>query len=538
MKCRVAAFAFVLSQVFSVRANPNPPEKRTTEAHLGTVRFSVSCSAALHKPFERGVALLHSFSYDGAEMEFERIAKDDPGCAMAHWGIAMSLWHQIWNQPDAATSKKGIAELEKAKSLHPRTQRERDYIVALDSFYANSDKRKYKARVNAYSQSMEQLHNSYPDDHEATAFYALSLLASEPEHDVTHANRKKAANVLEKLFAVEPNHPGAAHYLIHCYDDPEVAELGLPAARAFSVIAPAAPHALHMPSHIFARLGLWKDDISSNLASVSAARKNAATHMGDEGQQFHAMDFLVYAYLQSGRESEAERLIQEVKAMPDVKDMYGMGFDPRISALISFSAVYSLELHHWDEAASLTPISAKGFADESITHWARAIGASRNGNPGEARQEIGQIERIHAAMVAEKKVGSAEAVERDREEASAWLAHAEGRDADALTTLRSIAQKEQGFSAAGDGIPAHEMLADILLELGRPKEALEEYRADLHLNPNRFNGLYGAANAAELAGNLEEATAYYTELVKVCAGGNSDRVELNQARAWTAMKQE
>jgi hypothetical protein len=269
-----------------------------TEQQLGTVHFPVSCAVAVQKPFERGVALLHSFWYEEAEKDFTQIAKDDPKCAMAQWGIAMSQWHQLWNHPDVATTKKGKVEVKRAKSLHAATAREKGYIEALRAFYGG--KGDFERRATAYSEGMQKVYEQNPDDHEAAVFYALSILAANEGNDPTFANDKKAAAILEKLFATEPDHPGVAHYLIHAYDKPQLAQLGLPAARRYAQIAPAAPHALHMPSHIFARVGLWQDDINSNLASVAATRKTAAKHMGGEGHQFHAMDFLFYAYYKAG----------------------------------------------------------------------------------------------------------------------------------------------------------------------------------------------------------------------------------------------
>jgi tetratricopeptide (TPR) repeat protein len=501
---------------------------------LGTVHFPVSCSASAQKSFERGVALLHSFWYEEAEKQFEQIVKDDPKCAMAHWGVAMSIWHQLWNQPNAATIRRGSEEVKKAKSLHPKTDRERDYIGAMGAFY--SGKGDHQARADAYSKVMERMYQRYPDDREAAVFYALSLLASEPDNDTTFANRKKAAAVLEKLCAEEPNHPGVAHYLIHSYDKPQLAELGLPAARRYAQIAPAAPHALHMPSHIFARLGLWQDDIDSNLASIAATRKTAAMHMGGEGHQYHAMDFLVYAYLQNGREAEALRVIEEVKAMPPMKDMHDMGYDQRAYALSKFPAVYDLELHHWAEAAALTPTPGADSGDKAITYWARAIGAARAGNLADARKDVAEMENIHKEMLGTKKAYFAGYVDDSRKEAQAWIDHAEGKNEDAIKALRASAEKEESTGEEPVGIPAREMLADLLLEIQRPDQALAEYEADLKFNPNRFNGLYGAARAAELAERTEKANTYYAQVLKVCNGSNSDRPELSRAKALLAQK--
>jgi tetratricopeptide (TPR) repeat protein len=512
-----------------------------TVTQLGTVHFPVSCASSVQKPFERGVALLHSFWYEEAEKEFLQITRDDPHCAMAHWGVAMSLWHQLWNNPDAKVIARGQDEVHKAeKEKHETTARERAYIAAVAAFYGKSKKQDHDARAQAYSEAMKKVYESYPDDHEAAAFYALSLLASEPHNDDTFANRKQAAAILERLFATEPDHPGVAHYLIHSYDKPQLAQLGLPAARRYAQIAPAAPHALHMPSHIFARVGLWQDDITSNLASVAATRKTAAMHMGGEGHQFHAMNFLVYAYLQSGREADAASLIDEVKAMPPMKDMYGMGYDPRTSALTAFSALYEIELRRWTDAAALRPESGAMRGDQAITYWARAIGAARSGNVGQAHKDILEIEKIHQELLAEKKRDFAEAVADDYQEASAWLAHAEGKDKDeddgAVASLRTLADKNDKLGNEPEGIPAREMLADMLLDMKRPQQALAEYQTDLKLNPNRFNALYGAAHAAELAGKQDQATQYYAQLLKNCEGSSSERPELSRAKELLAKK--
>src|SRR5713226_9019357 len=501
---------------------------------LGTVHFPISCAASVQKPFARGVALLHSFWYEEAAKEFTHIAKDDPSCAMAHWGVAMSLWHQLWDHPNAATLKRGLAELKEAQSLHPGTDQERDYIAALRAFYGK--KGDHEQRAQAYSQAMEGVHQRYPDDREAAAFYALSLLAAEPDGDTTFAKRKQAAAVLEKLFAIEPDHPGVAHYLIHSYDKPQLAQLGLPAARSYAKIAPAAPHALHMPSHIFARLGLWQDDIDSNLASIAATRKTAAMHMGGEGHQFHAMDFLVYAYLQSGREADAQRVIEEVKALPPMKDMYGVGYDPHAYALSKFPALFALELRHWTEAAALTPAPGADSGDKAITYWARAIGAARSGNVAEARKDIAELESLRQEMLKNKKTSWAQVVEDVQKEAGAWVAHAEGKDEEAVKTLRAIAEGEESTGDEPEDIPAREMLADLLLETKHPDQALTEYETDLKFNPNRFNGLYGAARAAEIAGKTEKANTYYAQVLKLCDGSNSDRPELTRAKALLAKK--
>jgi len=501
-----------------------------TEAQLGTVHFPSSCSATMQKPVERGVAMLHSFWYEEAEKEFEQIEKDHPQCAIAHWGLAMSLWHQLWNRPELAVLQRGGEQLKQAEHM-PATAREKDYIKALAAFYQHP-KRSYDKRATAYSDAMEKVMQRNPDDHEAAAFYALSLLASDSDKDKADEHRHKAAAVLEKLFAEEPNHPGVAHYLIHTYDKPDMAQQGLAAARRYAQIAPAAPHALHMPSHIFARLGLWQDDIDSNVRSIEATQKEAAMHMGGEGHQFHAMDFLVYAYLQTGREAEAKKIIDEVKAMPPMKDMYGMGSDPRPWWLSGAQAAYALEMHRWQEAASLGLESEGNDFDHAITRAARAIGAARTGEVAQARTEISELEGLlkKQAKIRKKDRWAYDGVANELTIAKAWLAYSEGHHDQAVSMLRPLADKAPGEAEASEGIPVREMIADMLLEAKRPPEALAEYEATLKSDPGRFNALYGAAQAAEQSGKSDKAREYYSQLLKNCEGSKSDRAELKRAR--------
>ena len=533
--------AFALAVVFALVCAVSPAisdeghhHEELTAEQLGTVHFPTSCAADSQKTFEKGVALLHSFWYEEARKTFEGLKKSDPKCAMAYWGHGMSLWHQLWNRPDAETRKQGESDVKKARSLKPKTQRERDYIDALGNFYAVGNK-SHDERARAYSDAMAKVYEKYPDDHEAAAFYALSLLAVEPENDATFVDRKKAAAVLEKLFASEPNHPGVAHYLIHAYDKPQLAQLGLPAARRYAQVAPAAPHALHMPSHIFARVGLWQDDIDSNLASVAATRKTAAMQMGGASHQFHALDYLVYAYLQSGREDEALKVIEEVKTMPAMK-MEGMDDDLHAFALAKYPAMVAIEMHRWADAAALTPVPGASKSDLAITHTARAIGASRSGKPEQAKNDIAELKKIEDGFQSSGKKYSSDWVHMNRMEAEAWLAHAEGRNDEAIASLRKVSDEEDSVGAEQAWMPAREMLADMLLEANRPQDALAEYDRALKFYPNRFDGLYGAARAAEMAGKNEQAAAYYAQLLKSCEKSNSTRPELSRAKELVAKK--
>jgi tetratricopeptide (TPR) repeat protein len=495
---------------------------------LGTVHFPVSCTPEAQKTFEKGVALQHSFWYEEAEKTFVATEKQDPKCAMAYWGEAMSLWHELWDHPNEDAIKRGSAALKKAEAAKAPTERERDYIQALSAFYSNSDTMDHHARAVAYSAAMAKVYQKYPEDHEAAAFYALSLLASEPEGDTTFDNRKQAGAILEKLFAEEPNHPGIAHYMIHAYDKPQLAQLGLPAAQRYAAIAPSAPHAVHMPSHIFARVGDWPDSIKSNLASIAATRKATEMHMGGEGHQFHAMDFLIYAYLQSGREEDALKVIEEVKTMPAMS-MGGIG-DMQAFGMSKFPAMYALELHRWRDAAGLAVIAKAEPGDRAYTYWAKAIGSARAGNLAAAKSDLAQVDVIRKEYAAGKNTYLAEYTEMLYQEASAWVLHAGGKDEEATAALRKAADHEDAVGEEQTSIPAREMLADMLMEMKRPEMALAEYQGDLKFNPKRFNGLYGAAQAAEMAGQASKAAEYYAVLVKTCDGSTSERPELAKAK--------
>ena len=527
---------FILVTSPLLRADEGHHHSMTAE-ELGTVHFQTSCSAKVTAEFDRGVALLHSFWYEEAEKSFRKVAAGDHKCAMANWGIAMSHYHQLWDYPEDKMLAEDDALLIKAEAMKA-TPREQEYIHALHKYFDKTPQGKsdydHQARATAYSEAMEQLALHHADDREALVFYALSLLASQPPHDTTFVQRKKAAAILEKVFAEDPNHPGVAHYLIHSYDKPQLAQYGLNAARSYAKIAPVAPHALHMPSHIFARLGLWQEDIDSNLASIAATRKSAAMHMGDAGHQFHAMDYLVYAYLQSGREAEVGKEIQELDGIKKLEE------NEWAYSVAKFNGMYNLELRRWDDAAAMQPVAEDHRFPNAMIHFARAIGAARSGKGETARaaaqKDVAEIEKIRLSLVADKKQEAADGVDRMGKEAGAWLAWAESRGDDGVKTLRAVSDEEDAEGSEQAGIPAREMLADMLLQMNRPEEALVEYQASLKSNPGRFDGLAGAAQAAEKLGQQAEANAFYGQLAKSCAGLNSERPELQRARETLASK--
>lgn len=499
---------------------------------LGKVSFPISCAPGSQAAFERGVALLHSFGYEEAEEQFTEITKSDPACAMAHWGIAMSLFHEIWERPQDAILKRGHEEIETAQKIGAKTERERGYISALGVFYSDPSSKNYLTQATAYSDAMDRLYRQYPDDLEAGAFYALSLLAAEPPGDTSQSGRRKAVAVLTPLFQKEPNHPGLAHYIIHSCDTPELAPLGLDAARRYADIASSSAHAVHMPSHIFARLGLWQEDIQANLKSVALTEKSGAMYM--RGHELHAMHFLLYAYLQTGQDAAAKQELDKAKEIlasaPSNGDDMGMleyfGF-----AAAHFPAIYNLEMHHWSDAAALEPAPNATVDLQMITYWARTIGSARMGDVEATRRNVNKFNEAEEATRKSKFAYTLEGPQTGRGEVDAWLAFAEKRNDDALRLMRQVADTQDKKGKGEVDIPAREMLADMLLELNQPQSALSEYENSMKIDPNRFNGLAGAARAAEAAHQTEKANTYYGQLLKNCDDGkHSDRPELRNAK--------
>ena len=502
---------------------------------LGTVSFPISCAPDSQKAFERGVALLHSFGYEEAEEQFTEITKKDPTCAMAHWGVAMSLFHQIWERPEDATLKRGHAEMEQAQKIGAKTERERGYISAMAIFYSDQSKANYLKQAAAYSDEMAKVYKQNPTDLEAGAFYALSLLASDRPNDTTHEAEKKAVAVLNPLFQKQPDHPGLAHYIIHSCDSPEMAAMGLDAARRYAAIAPSSAHAVHMPSHIFARLGLWNEDIQANLKSVALTQKSGAMYM--RGHELHAMHFLLYAYLQTGQDEAAKKIVDEAKqivASAPTKDDSGMleylGF-----AGAHFPALYALEMHHWQDAAALEPLPNTSAHLQMITYWARTVGSAHLGDVEATRRNAQKFEEAEEATRNSKYAYVLDGPRSSEGEVHAWLAFVEKKNDEALKQMRQVADTQDKVGKAEVDIPAREMLADMLLELKQPENALAEYENSMKIDPNRFNGLAGAAQSASMAHQSAKANSYYAQLLKNCDGGkHSDRPELRSAKTEVA----
>jgi hypothetical protein len=493
---------------------------------FGQVHFATSCNAQVQPTFERGLALLHSFAYVKAATVFQEVSAKDPGCGMAQWGVAMTYFHAIWGPPTDDEFAAGRPAAQKAAALGAPTARERDYIAAIGTYY-QGDGVAHPARVVAYEKAMAGVHERNPADHEAAILHALAILgvAYNSPPDKTYARQKEAAKILNPLLTVEPEHPGIAHYMIHSFDYPELAELALPAARAYAKIAPSAPHAQHMPSHIFTRLGMWKESIDSNLASAQTAQAwLAKTKPGATAfDALHATDYLEYAYLQSGQDAKARDLVDNVGKVTS--------FDvPQFAAAYALAAVparNALERRAWKEAAAVTaqpatfPWAKYPYA-EAIVHFAHAVGGARGGDLETARQGLAKLTEIQASLKGQKGFDWATQVEIQRRAAAGWLARAEKKDAEALALLRSAADLEDSADkhpvTPGSILPAREQLADLLAELGQPAAALTEYETSLRSAPARLNSYDGAARAAERTGKKQQAQAFHDRMLALCGG--------------------
>ena len=509
------------------------------EESLGRVHFPTTCSADVQPAFDRAVAMLHSFGYEEARHAFKEVAGKDPSCGMAHWGVAMTYYHPIWAPPSPADLEAGRTAAEAATRIGARSAREQRYIEAISAFFVEKEPRQHGARAAAYRAGIEKLASEFPEDDEARTFLALALLATAPPHDKTFANQKRAAELVKPLIEKNPEHPGVLHYTIHSFDVPELASLALPAARAYAKVAPSSPHALHMPSHIFTRLGLWDECIKSNIASADAGRAVAATaHPGAASYEaLHALDYLEYAYLQVGNDAKAREVLEEVRAASTFDE-------PTFSAAYSLVAVparFALERRDWAAAAALElPSVAMPWERfeyvRGVTYLANALGAVRTGNVARARQAAGALEKLHATLASAPPAGPydwAGQVQSMQLAADGWVAFAEGRKDDAIRLLTAAAEKEELVGkhpvTPGSILPARELLGDLMMELERPADALTAYERSLKDAPKRLNTLASAAHAAKLAGDEGRARRYAKEVVALC-GASCERPEVQRAK--------
>jgi hypothetical protein len=525
--------AFLVFTPAWVECAPQHDHASDQPDRMGTVHFLTSCSPEVRVEFDLAVATLHSFGYRKSAQLFAHVLSTDPSCSMAEWGIAMTHYHQLWNPPTQDDLRIGLEAAQQGLSMGPKTQRERDYLGAIHGFYQNAGSEGHSIRAKRYETAMESLHSRYPHDSEAAIFYALSLIANAPLNDKSYANQNKATQILEPIILQQPQHPGVAHYIIHADDNPVLAPLALDAAKHYSQIAPAAPHALHMPSHIFTRLGLWDDSIASNLASADSARKQNLA-----GDELHALDYLVYAYLQTGRITEARKLTQQ---LPVVEPGDAAGYAGEY-ATAAIPARYWIERQQWDAAAALPLPPQTSPADPyastlATLYFARALGASRRGDIRAAQAAMQPLLSLRDAL-AQNGDSDADQVNVQSKVVNAWIKWAEGDHEVALKEMRTAAAMEDATEKSpvspGSIAPATEMLGDMLLLAKQPKLALTAYESALKTTPGRLRAEYGAAVSAEAAGMRPAAERHYRRLLTNCSHADADLPELTRANYFLA----
>jgi tetratricopeptide (TPR) repeat protein len=503
-------------------------DKAPAIAKSSEVDFPISCGAAAQKKFNQAVWILHSFWYDEAVKAFTAVTAVEPDCAMGYWGVAMSHWYPLWYPPNTAALKAGSEAVEKATAAKQKTDRESDYIAAIATFYRDNDKIDHRTRAVAYEKAMEQVHQRYPDDREAGVFYSLALVAT-------------ALPILDKVNAEVPNHPGVAHYLIHANDSPAMAEDGLTAALCYAEIAPAVPHALHMPSHIFTRLGMWRQSIDANRAATAAGLAYVREELGPDafnGEAVHSMDYMEYAYLQTGQDREAKRVVDELMT-------FGRANGPNLPMAYAIAAIparYAVERRNWPEAAALTrppmPFPWERFPwAEAMVSFTRALGAAHTGDVAGAETEIAKLQSLKEKLDQAKDDYWAKQVEVQRLAASGILAHAKGNDKQAVELARAAADLDATMdkhpATPAEVLPARELLADLLFDLNDPAAALKEYEQSVSTERNRFRSILGIARAAKQTGDTAKARDAYGKLVTL-ASADADRPELAEAKAFLA----
>ena len=510
---------------------------------LGTVHFATSCNEVAQKEFNRAVALLHSFQFSRAIEGFNAVLGEDATCGIAYWGTALSDWSNPFapGMKDKSQLQAGRESAERGKTVGAKTERERAYLGAVGKLYSDYEGTPQRARLIAYRDAMGEVAAKYPEDHEAQIFYALAIAASEDPADKTYAGRLKAGAILEKLFEQEPAHPGLAHYIIHTYDVPALAGRALVAARRYSEIAPDAPHALHMPSHTFTRTGYWQDSIDSNIAAAAAARRE-----GQTAEELHASDYEIYAYLQTGQDEAARRIVDslpEIASRFDPKAVISGAGSPSTGyfALAAIPARYALERREWKQAAQLTQLETPFPHTEAMTWFARGLGAGQLGQAEAARESVAALKQIRERLLKAGENYWAQQVEIQELEVGAWAALAEGKKEEALRQMKSAAGLEDGTEKSavtpGPLAPARELLGEMLLEMKEPAQALEQFEATLTKEPGRLRALYGAGRAAQLSGRREASQKYFGELLKVCGRADKPgRAEILEAQRAISQK--
>jgi len=531
----VVAYLVAIGICCASGAGAQEHDHHPAPAVLGDVHFPVSCTPAAQAKFNTAASLLYSFYWEKIDAAVAEVLAADPSCAMAHWVAAVaSLDNALGSPPTPKQEQQGWAAVERAKQLGGKTQRERDYIAAVEVVFKDHGTVPFATRAAAYEKALEQLYRRYPEDSEAAILYAQWLQVTADRNDQTYAQQLRSAKILEALLPAQPNHPGIAHFIIHAYDFPAIADRGLDAARRYAAIAPDSPHALHMPSHIFSRIGQWQDSIGTNLRSHAAS--------DSDRDAYHAMDYMVYAYLQLARDAEARKWVDVVSSArkPD-QDARQIAY-----AGAAIPARYALERGDWAAASQLAlhPMRAQFnwslFPEgEAVSAYARGLGAARSGDASAAKAELTRLAALREAMVAQKKDYWASQAEIQAGAISAWIAKAEGRNDDALKRMRETAdledKTEEHIMMPGRVIPVREMLGELLLELDQPAMALAAFEQSLQNDPNRFRNTYGAARAAERAGDLPKARMHYARLLAQ-AGQGAARSEIDQARAFVAKR--
>src|SRR5215468_5495853 len=498
-----------------------PAASQSAEQRLGKVHFATSCNAQAQELFDRAMLYQHSFWYSASRRTFEEVLKEDPQCAIAYWGIALSYLYNPHAPPPAESLPLGLEAVKKGQAHGAKTQRERDYIDAIAAMYVDYDKVDHRTRVQRYLAAEEQVATRYPDDDEAQIAYAITLNVAASPADKTYVNQLKGAALLEPIFKRQPEHPGVAHYLIHLYDYPALAEKGLEAAKRYSEIAPAAPHAQHMPSHIFTRVGYWNDSIAVNSVSARVAKADK-----EPIDQLHAMDYLVYAYLQLGQDAKARAVVDEMTAVTGVNPNFLAG----PYALATSPARYMIERGDWKGAAELQVRPTSVAQVEAITHFARALGAARTGNPEGARAEIARLAELRDKLREAKDAYWSEQVDIQWQVATAWMLYAEGKTEDALKAMSAAADAEDKTEkhpvTPGVPEPARELYGVMLLDRGLAAEALAAFEATIRKEPNRLNAFAGAAKAADRMGDTAKAKDYYQKLAALAGSADADRPDL------------